>query len=191
MDTEFGQSAGSLALDLVNTVDWRDDPARRRDLIPTAVQFGAWARHVGFPAAAAGCRRPGCLDRAVGLRDTLAALVSAAARGRPLPAPALAELTRWNQEAWRHRTLDSSRRTAAWQWRAGTNEADRLLFTIALDAAALLVSAEWSRLRVCAGAGCGWFFFDRSKGGRRRWCNMDVCGNRVKVRAYRARTSDD
>jgi predicted RNA-binding Zn ribbon-like protein len=191
MDTEFGQAAGSLALDLVNTVDWRDDPARRRDLIPTAARFAAWARHVGFPAAARGCHRPGYLDRAVALRETLASLVSAAARGRPLPASALAELTRWNQEAWRHRTLDSTRRIATWQWRAGTSEADRLLFTIALDAAELLVSAEWSRLRVCAGAGCGWFFFDRSKAGRRRWCNMEVCGNRVKVRAYRARVSHE
>ena len=87
--------------------------------------------------------------------------------------------------------LASGQETAAWQWRASTNEADRLLFTIAFDAADLLLSGERSRLRVCEGAGCGWFFFDRSKAGRRRWCDMEVCGNRVKVRSYRARVSHD
>jgi predicted RNA-binding Zn ribbon-like protein len=191
MAIEFGQSAGSLALDLANTVDWRDDPARRADLIPTAARFGAWARHVGFPAAAPGCRLPGRLARAVALREILATLLTAAAKGRPLPAAALADLTTWNQDAWRRRTLSGARRNATWSWHAGVNDADRLLFTIALDAAELLVSANWSRLRVCAGAGCGWFFFDRSKAGRRRWCNMEVCGNRVKVRSYRARVSHE
>lgn len=191
MATAFGQSSGSLALDFVNTVDWRDDPARRIDLIPTAATLGAWTRHAGFPAAARACRLPGRHRRAVTLRETLAALFGAATKGRPLPAAALAKLTKWNQDAWRRRALSSRQKTAAWRWRARTNGADRLLFTIALDATDLLLSAERSRLRVCAGAGCGWFFFDRSKAGRRRWCNMEVCGNRVKVRSYRARVSHD
>ena len=65
MGTAFGQSAGSLALDFVNTVDWRDDPARRIDLIPTAATLAAWARHAGFPAAARACRLPGRHRRAV------------------------------------------------------------------------------------------------------------------------------
>jgi len=187
----FGQPAGSLALDLVNTVDWRDDPARRIDLIPTAATLAAWAKHAGFPAAARACRLPGRHHRAVALRDTLATLFGAAIKGRPLPAAALAELTRWNQEAWRHRVLTSGQKTAAWRWNANTNGGDQLLFTIALDAADLLLSSERSRLRVCEGAGCGWFFFDRSKAGRRRWCNMEACGNRVKVRSYRERVSHE
>ena len=189
--SEFGQSAGAVALDLVNTVDWRTDPGRRRDLIPTAARLAAWARHAGFAAAAADCRRPGRLARAVALRETLTTLLTAAAEGRLLPQRPLSDLTTWNQEAWRHRVLTRSRGTAAWRWSASTTHADRMLFTIALDAAALLASADWSRLRVCEGAGCGWCFFDRSKAGRRRWCNMEVCGNRIKVRSYRARLSHD
>jgi predicted RNA-binding Zn ribbon-like protein len=187
--TVFGQSTGSLALDFVNTVDWRDDPARRVDLIPTATALAAWTRHAGFPVAAGTWRRPERHHRAIGLRETLAALFGAATKHRRLPEAALAELTRWNQDAWRQRVLTSRQKTAAWRWRARANSADRLLFTIALDAADLLLSADRSRLRVCEGAGCGWFFFDRSKAGRRRWCNMEVCGNRVKVRSYRSRVS--
>ena len=187
----FGQSSGSLALDLVNTIDFRDDAERRIDLIPRGAALAAWARHAGFPGAARACHRSACHRRAIGLRETLAAVFAAATRGRPLPAAPLARLTQWNQDAWRHRVLTSRRKTAAWQWRARTNGADRLLFTIALDAADLLLSTERSRLRICEGAGCGWFFFDRSKAGRRRWCNMEVCGNRAKVRSYRARVLND
>jgi predicted RNA-binding Zn ribbon-like protein len=85
--------------------------------------------------------------------------------------------------------LTSHQASAAWQWSAGTSGADRTLFTIALDACDLLLSPSRSRIRVCEGAGCGWFFIDRSKAGRRRWCNMAVCGNRVKVRSYRERVA--
>ena len=191
MAAAFAHLAGSLSLDFVNTVDWRDDPARRIDLIPTGATLAAWAREAGFPDAALACRRPAQHRRAIGLRETLAALFGAATTGRQLPQSALATLTQWNQDAWRHRGLSGTRKATAWHWHARTNGADRLFFTIALDAADLLLSAERSRLRVCEGAGCGWFFFDRSKAGRRRWCDMELCGNRVKVRSYRARVSHD
>jgi predicted RNA-binding Zn ribbon-like protein len=64
-----------------------------------------------------------------------------------------------------------------------------VLFTIALEAGELLMSPDLHRVRICAGSGCGWFFLDRSKAGRRRWCTMASCGNRVKVRSYRERVA--
>ena len=42
-------------------------------------------------------------------------------------------------------------------------------------------------VRACPGDGCGWLFVDVS--GRRRWCDMAVCGNRAKARRYAARRS--
>lgn len=190
MAVAFANPSGSRALDLVNTVDWRDDPERRVDLMPTAAALAAWARHEGFAAAdARTCRLPHSHGRAVALRETLATLFRAATKGRSLPLAALAELTRWNQEAWSHRVLASRQATAAWRWSARTSGTDRTLFTIALDAAELLLSPDRSRIRVCEGAGCGWFFVDHSKAGRRRWCDMGVCGNRVKVRSYRQRVA--
>jgi hypothetical protein len=44
-----------------------------------------------------------------------------------------------------------------------------------------------SRLGRCAAPDCGLVFFDASRGGTRRWCAMQRCGNREKVRAHRAR----
>jgi hypothetical protein len=43
------------------------------------------------------------------------------------------------------------------------------------------------RLRACGNRRCGWLFVDRSTSGRRRWCDPKACGNRMKVRRYRAR----
>ena len=45
----------------------------------------------------------------------------------------------------------------------------------------------WSRLKVCAADDCRWIFYDRTKPGRGRWCEPELCGNRVKTRAYRER----
>jgi len=43
------------------------------------------------------------------------------------------------------------------------------------------------RLRVCANPECRWAFFDSSRTGRRRWCDMATCGNRAKASRHRAR----
>ena len=46
----------------------------------------------------------------------------------------------------------------------------------------LLTSGLAERVRACPGEDCGWLFVNAS--GRRRWCQMGVCGNRAKVRAF-------
>lgn len=55
-----------------------------------------------------------------------------------------------------------------------------------IDATAdLLTEAEWSRIRKCES--CVVHFFDTSKKGSRRWCSMNICGNKLKVAAYQRR----
>jgi predicted RNA-binding Zn ribbon-like protein len=54
-------------------------------------------------------------------------------------------------------------------------------FAVAADAVALLGDAErLSRVRHCPGHDCGWLFLDTS--GRRRWCSMETCGSRAKMK---------
>lgn len=62
-----------------------------------------------------------------------------------------------------------------------------LLLAIAADFANFVASADFSRLRGCANPACGYFFHDTSKNGTRRWCSMEVCGNRCKAAQHRAR----
>jgi predicted RNA-binding Zn ribbon-like protein len=59
-----------------------------------------------------------------------------------------------------------------------------------VDATAdLLVETESSRIRKCES--CVVHFFDTSKKGSRRWCSMNICGNKVKVAAYQRRKRGD
>ncbi len=48
-------------------------------------------------------------------------------------------------------------------------------------------TGDWGRIRRCPAEDCAWAFWDSSAKGARRWCNMRVCGNRAKVRAFAAR----
>ncbi|WP_188554933.1 CGNR zinc finger domain-containing protein [Edaphobacter dinghuensis] len=57
------------------------------------------------------------------------------------------------------------------------------------DAAALLSEAEIHRIRKCES--CVVHFFDTSKKGSRRWCSMNICGNKFKVSAYQRRKRDN
>ena len=43
------------------------------------------------------------------------------------------------------------------------------------------------RIRICANETCQWIFFDESRTGQRRWCDMKTCGNRAKARRHRER----
>jgi predicted RNA-binding Zn ribbon-like protein len=51
----------------------------------------------------------------------------------------------------------------------------------------LVRAGVWDRLKVCPDDACAWAFYDESRNRSRRWCSMNVCGNRHKVRAYRDR----
>jgi predicted RNA-binding Zn ribbon-like protein len=55
-----------------------------------------------------------------------------------------------------------------------------------VDAAVdLLTETEPSRIRKCES--CVVHFFDTSKKGSRRWCSMNICGNKLKVASYQRR----
>jgi len=45
----------------------------------------------------------------------------------------------------------------------------------------------WGRLKVCTNDACRWAFYDRSKNRSGKWCEMEVCGNRMKARTFRQR----
>ncbi|MBX3095083.1 MAG: CGNR zinc finger domain-containing protein [Cryobacterium sp.] len=63
----------------------------------------------------------------------------------------------------------------------------QVLSAVARDAVRLFVAANAERVRECAAEDCDLVFFDESRSGNRRWCSMQRCGNREKVRAHRQR----
>jgi predicted RNA-binding Zn ribbon-like protein len=50
-----------------------------------------------------------------------------------------------------------------------------------------MADGTWPRLKACRRDVCGWLFYDRSRNRSAVWCQMAVCGNRAKTKAYRAR----
>jgi predicted RNA-binding Zn ribbon-like protein len=64
---------------------------------------------------------------------------------------------------------------------------EQLLAPIAESAAEFLATADFSLVRACEGKDCILWFYDRTKSHRRRWCSMQVCGNRHKVESFRER----
>jgi predicted RNA-binding Zn ribbon-like protein len=65
------------------------------------------------------------------------------------------------------------------------SEPEDLFAPLAHSAAELFAEADRSRVRKCGH--CVLHFYDTSKKGTRRWCSMQLCGNRLKVAAYAAR----
>ncbi|MFJ8072452.1 CGNR zinc finger domain-containing protein [Streptomyces sp. NPDC096176] len=78
-------------------------------------------------------------------------------------------------------TVDGSR-----EWVPGAT-ARQMLSTVARDAVDLFTGPYADRVRECCSHDCQLLFVDTSRPGRRRWCAMERCGNRNKVRAHRAR----
>ncbi|MFJ9635813.1 CGNR zinc finger domain-containing protein [Streptomyces sp. NPDC101178] len=63
-----------------------------------------------------------------------------------------------------------------------------LLAVVARDAVDLLTDpVACAALRRCAGGACHRLYLDTSRGGRRRWCSGEVCGNRERVARHRRR----
>ena len=80
-------------------------------------------------------------------------------------------------------TLTGGRRQAG----AAKLRLGQALATIARDAVDLFGERGADRIRSCAAAECEMVFYDESRSNNRRWCSMQRCGNRAKVRAHRAR----
>ncbi len=61
------------------------------------------------------------------------------------------------------------------------------LAALVADVYDAVADGSWTRLKACPADDCSWAFYDSSKNRSRTWCSMQVCGNRSKTRAFRAR----
>lgn len=187
-----------LGLGLANTMDPRlgDHP---HDHLVAYGDLVGWGRRVGILTAH---REQGLLDqaehqpeeavgalaRAKDLRETIYRVFSAAASERDPSASDLDALRRAYGEAMRHATLIRVEDRFTWEWPEADESLDCLLWPVARSAIELLMSPELPRVKECPGMGdCGWLFLDTSKNASRRWCSMEGCGSRVKMRRHYAR----
>jgi len=62
---------------------------------------------------------------------------------------------------------------------------DGALGRVLAAALACMRDGTWTRLKACRN--CHWAFYDESRNRSAAWCSMQLCGNRLKTRAYRRR----
>ena len=193
-------TAGERSLSFVNTLDWRlrEPPA---ELLEDYADLLRWAWTVdavdraGARALLAWSRsHPRLAERALAqaieVREAMAALFTATLRHEPIPAEALARLEGASRDAEAARRLGAGGGVLRWEWRESSPEPDRPVWTAALDAVRVLTSDDRERVRQCGDALCGWMFLDTSRNRSRRWCSMEGCGNRNKVRSFYKRAAE-
>jgi predicted RNA-binding Zn ribbon-like protein len=180
-------------LDFVNTeVAVEGEP---RDLLGHLDDLVAWLERAGAvdrataQAALArwGGRRRGAavLAKARTLRAALRGLADAAAAGRSVPRPTVAQVNALlARGAAVDRLVAGSDGSFATRRGLRLREPDDLLVPIAEAAAEFLCHADLRRVRRCAHPSCVLYFLDTTKNGTRRWCDMRTCGNRVNAAAY-------
>ena len=186
---------GDVSLDFANTAAGRTDGAPLTDGIRTYADLVAWSRAAGLLSAPE-VRRLGdladqrpdeaaeTLDRAIRLREAVFAVFAATAAGRPPPEEAISDLNDSLADALPKLKLARAGNGFAWTWRDDDGALDRMLWPIVRAAGALLTDCDPTRVRCCPGDDCGWLFVDLSRNGRRRWCDMRICGNRNKAKRH-------
>lgn len=175
----FSFAGSNLALDFVGTLNERRTDRVENLLVPADV--GRWLHEAGVLDAEPDVDDE-TLASAVALREALFAVVERLldAPDEALPAAALAVVNEAAARPGPTLTLRADRsvgRTGS--WRAG-------LTAVARDGLTLAEPGE-GVLKWCAEPTCTHPFLDRSRGHRRRWCEMAGCGDRAKAAAYRAR----
>jgi predicted RNA-binding Zn ribbon-like protein len=74
---------------------------------------------------------------------------------------------------------------------ARIHEPAQLLRPVAEAASSLLCDADPELIKRCGNPDCVLYFYDASRNHARRWCSMDLCGNRMKVAAHYLRHRND
>jgi predicted RNA-binding Zn ribbon-like protein len=96
----------------------------------------------------------------------------------------IATINSWASRATLVPQLGADGRSADWK---SERSLSPVLATIARDAIDLLTRTAPVRIRLCADPTCRALFVDESRPGKRRWCAMNVCGNRAKTRTFTRR----
>jgi predicted RNA-binding Zn ribbon-like protein len=124
------------------------------------------------------------LEQAAALRGSLRQIFGALVRRAALAVESVEAINEVLRITEGH---DELRKDASgWQIEFVASESglEWLLAAIARSAAEIVAEGAEARVRLCANAACGLFFYDDSRTKRRRWCSMAICGNRHKAAAF-------
>jgi predicted RNA-binding Zn ribbon-like protein len=126
------------------------------------------------------------LARVRTVREALRDVAHAVSHGRPAEPDSLAEVNRAIAARERIELVRSPDGVSVGHSHVG-DPLDDALARLADPLVHEIGAGRADRVRICANDTCAWVFFDESRGGQRRWCNMATCGNQAKAARHRAR----
>jgi predicted RNA-binding Zn ribbon-like protein len=187
--TRWFFDSGALSLDFAYTGAGGGNPDAEQFHAP--VDLGRWLGE-RFPRldGDAGERE---LSDALGLRSAISAVAAALSERRTPNADDVDTINLFAATPDVPPALVGGRRQAG----AGRIRIGQALSSVARDAVSVFgheVAASHradgeQRIRQCSASDCRLVFYDESRTNNRRWCSMQRCGNRAKVRAFRERTA--
>ena len=187
-----------LCLDFANTIEGPHS-ARPEDFLREYADLARWGHHAGLLSQAATAQllqlaeaspraAATMFTRGLALRAAITRVFHAIATGATPKRSDLGLLQSEYRNAMRHGQLVHTADEYAWDWPDEGTALDRPLWPIARSAIDVLTQDNLERVKECPGADdCGWLFYDTSKNGSRRWCSMEGCGSRLKMRRQYAR----
>jgi predicted RNA-binding Zn ribbon-like protein len=157
------------------------------DLLQSDKDVILWLKQAGFPAPALADRTTplALLRSARKLRESVRSLVERRKSGRRgdtyILNRFLAANRSYPQLVWRKSAAPAIEMVRR-QEMVGS-----ILAPVAEVAASLLSTPDFELIKHCEDDTCTLWFLDQTKSHNRRWCSMEICGNRRKVAAYRVR----
>jgi len=191
----FELIGGSPALDLVNTLDWRFRPSGPEELLSSYDDLLRFTEQSGLLNArqVQGLRRNTgdgvamrALQQARHLREAAAEIFYAIVDERAPSPDSIKRLDESLHAAQANRTLRWRSGGLELAWPSDAPQPGLPGWILAQAAVDLLTSQQIRLMRECADPGCRWLFLDTSKNHSRRWCDMKICGNRMKARRFKA-----
>ena len=180
--------AGDLALDFINT---RFGPAAQRlDVLRDDDSVLQWLRLAGVQSDAAVRAPKGIGKLARALRDEMERLLTAASAGEAFEAKIVNDVLEAGRPG-KALVWDARVRRPALVERRRNDSSSSLLHSVVVALVQLLTEMDLRHVRHCEAHDCTLLFHDTTKSHQRRWCSMALCGNRMKVAAYRARQYAD
>jgi predicted RNA-binding Zn ribbon-like protein len=182
-----------LALDFLNTCPVQNGEAV--ELLPDFDALMRWFRAADLLSSRGAASLPQLWGKSARaqrvveavreLRERLRKAVLARERGGTVHRAVLDELNHLMAEHPMLTRLKASGDASTTELWFDPRRPEDLFAPLAHSAAMLFADADRNRLRKCGQ--CVLHFYDTSKKGTRRWCSMQLCGNRLKVAAYAAR----
>ncbi len=187
---------GCLSLDFANTVHDRVDTSKDQDQLGTYADLVSWARAAGTITSKLASRladlmikdpkqTASAFRRAIRLREAIYRTFAAVSNAQSPNDKDVELICSAFADAGSRLSVIPGGDGIEMRWRLDPHDAGGVLAPIAFSANELLLCDDLRRLKQCQP--CGWLFLDKSKGGRRRWCDMKTCGNRAKVTRFRQR----